>query len=155
MSFLSSPITGAAQTGFTSPTYTIVVDNFPGNNGIQYAVSALGGTQAGVSAQAADKPFTISMERPQNVKVSVVNAQGITVSTGRNKYTFRTRKGMVAVTGQPPLLAIVETTISVPVGSESVSPAEIRGMLSAHFGGIAAASAAIGDVVVTSVLGPA
>lgn len=153
MSFvLTSPITGQAQTGFTSPTYTIVADQFPGTNGVQSAVSALGGTQVGVSSQAADKPFTISGERPQSVKTAVVNSQGVTVSTGRNKYTIRTRKGMVAVTGQPPLLAIVETTISVPVGSESVSPAEIRGALSAHFGALVQQSAGIGDMVVTAVL---
>lgn len=153
MSFApTTPVTGSAQTGFTSPTYTIASDRFPGNNGVQWAVTALGGTQTGATAQTADKPFTISAERPQTLKVSTVNAAGITVSTGRNKYTIRTRKGMPAVTGQPALMGMVETTISVPVGSESVSPAEIRAMLSAHFGVIAQQSAGIGDTVVTAVL---
>lgn len=149
---LTTPVAGLAQTGFTSPTYTITADRFPGNNGVQWAVTALGGTQTGASAQAADKPFTISFERPQTIKVSTVNSSGVTVSSGRNKYVVRTRKGMPAVTGQPSLMAMVETTISVPVGSESVSPAEIRAMLSAHFGALSQQSAGLGDTVVTSVL---
>jgi hypothetical protein len=149
---LTSPITGLAQTGFTSPTYTVVLDRFPGNNGTQYACTALGGTQVGVSAHSADKPFTLSAERPPNVKVATVNGSGVTVSTGRNKHVFRTRKGMPAVSGQPALLMIVETTVSIPVGAESVSPAEIRGGLSAHFGMISQQSAAFGDQCVTAVV---
>ncbi len=149
---LTSPITGAAQTGFTSPTYTIVADKFPGTNGNQYAVTALGGTQTGANAATADKPFTISVERPSNIKVQGVNAAGVTTSPGRNKYTVRTRKGMPAVSGQPALLALMETTISLPVGAESVSPAEIRAMVSAHLGALSQASAGLGDTVVTGVL---
>jgi hypothetical protein len=45
---VTSPITGGAQTGLTSPTYTVVTDTAPpGNPGKQVAVTALGGTQAG------------------------------------------------------------------------------------------------------------
>ena len=149
---LTSPITGSAQTGFTSPTYTIVADKFPGVNGNQYAVTALGGTQAGANAATADKPFTISVERPSNIKVQGVNSAGVTTSPGRNKYTVRTRKGMPAVTGQPALLALMETTISLPVGAETVSPAEIRAMVSAHLGALSQASAGLGDTLVTGVL---
>lgn len=149
---LTSPITGAAQTGFTSPTYTHVADKYPGTNGVQVAVTALGGTQVGASAHSADKPFTISMDRPQTVKVQGVNANGITTSTGRNKYTIRTRKGMPAVSGQPALLGMVETTISLPVGVESVSPAEVRAMMSAHIGALSQQAAGVGDTAVTAVL---
>lgn len=47
---LSSPVTGGAQTGFTSPTYTLTADTPPaGSGGKQYAATALGGTQAGVT----------------------------------------------------------------------------------------------------------
>lgn len=47
---LTSPITGAAQTGFTTPTYTHVSDVAPEANGRQVAVTALGGTQTNVIA---------------------------------------------------------------------------------------------------------
>lgn len=45
---LTTPVTGAAQTGLTSPTYTHVVDTPPNAYTKQYAVTALGGTQTGV-----------------------------------------------------------------------------------------------------------
>jgi len=62
---LSSPVNGGAQTGFTSPTYTIVVDTAPTNSGKQYAVSAIGGTQVGVDASSTpSRPFTITLSRP-------------------------------------------------------------------------------------------
>jgi len=38
---LSSPVTGAAQTGLTSPTYTVTADTPPDANAKQYAVTAL------------------------------------------------------------------------------------------------------------------
>lgn len=149
---ISSPVDGAAQTGFTSPTYTLVADKFPGNNGVQYAVTALGGTQTGATAMTADSPFTISVERPLNVKTQSVNANGVTVSPGRNKYSVFTRKGMKAVTAQPALLGWMRSDISIPVGAEGVSPAEIRAMISAHIGVLSQISAAIGDTVVSSVV---
>lgn len=149
---LTSPITGGAQSGFTSPTYTHILDKFPGNNGVQYAVTALGGTQTGATAHTADKPFTISVERPESVRVQTVNANGITVSNGRNRHKIMVRKGMPAVTGQPALLATGEVILSLPVGAESVSPAEIRAMVSCLLGAAWQYSAGLGDQAVTAVV---
>lgn len=148
---LTSPVTGSAQTGFTAPTYPLVADKFSGNNGVQYAVNGtLGGTQTGATSQTANSPFVVSIARPVVVKTQVVNANGITVSQGRNRHEIRVRKGMPAVAGQPPLVAIAEAIISVPVGAESVSPAEIRAMLSCFIGVLTQYSAALGDQVITS-----
>lgn len=147
---LTSPVTGAAQTGFTSPTFPLTADKFIGNNGVQYAVDgALGGTQTGATSQTASSPFTISIERPAVLKTQAVNANGVTISQGRNRHIIRVRKGMPAVSGQPPLVGIAEAVISVPVGSESVSPAEIRAMLSCFIGVLTQYSAALGNQVVT------
>lgn len=53
----SSPITGQPQTGLTNPTYTTITDTAPpGNPGKQVAVSALGGTQAGVNVHSVCHP---------------------------------------------------------------------------------------------------
>lgn len=41
---LTTPLTGAAQTGFTAPTYTLTLDVNPAQNAKQWAVTALGGT---------------------------------------------------------------------------------------------------------------
>jgi len=61
----TNPVTGAAQTGLTSPTYTLVADIAPDVNGRQWAVSALGGTQTGVRTHSASDPFTITVMRPK------------------------------------------------------------------------------------------
>lgn len=45
----SSPLTGASQSDLTSPTYTLTSDVAPNSNGEQAAVTALGGTQTGVT----------------------------------------------------------------------------------------------------------
>lgn len=149
---LTSPVTGSAQTGFTTPTYTIIADRFPGPNGVQYAVTALGGTQTGATAQTADKPFTVSVERPVSIKTQTVNSSGVTVSSGRNRHRILVRKGMPAVVGQPPLLATAEVIFSVPVGAESVSAAEIRAMCSCLIGVLTQYSAASGDQIVSGVV---
>ena len=74
MSFtLTSPVTGGAQTGFTSPTYTIVSDTAPDNNGKQVAVSAIGGTQSGVTIHSVASPFTITFARPKSFKAAAPN----------------------------------------------------------------------------------
>ena len=66
---LTSPITGAAQTGFTTPTYTHVADTAPDVNGRQVAITALGGTQAGVTVHSVASPFSITFFRPKAYKV--------------------------------------------------------------------------------------
>jgi len=149
---LTSPVTGAAQTGFTSPTYTLTADRFPGPNGVQYAVSALGGTQVGATANSAAAPFLVSVERPVSLKTQKISAAGIVYSPGRNRHRIATRKGMVAVTAQPALEGICETFIAVPVGAETVSPAEIRAMLSAHIGVLTQYASALGDQMASGVV---
>lgn len=62
---VTTPITGGAQTGFTAPTYTNAADLSPDINAKQYAVTGLGGTQAGVTAHAASSPFLITYYRPK------------------------------------------------------------------------------------------
>lgn len=153
---LTSPITGAAQTGFTTPTYTIVADFAPDVNGKQYAVSALGGTQTGATAQtASDNPFTICYWKPKVVKIlPSLNASGsgFVSRVPRNTHKLITRKGVGVMANQPKEVLLVTTDISLPAGSEGYSPAEIRAALSAHIGALSQVSAGLGDTVVTGVV---
>lgn len=151
---ITSPVTGSAQTGLTSPTYTHVADTAPDSNGKQVAVTALGGTQTGVTISSVSSPFTTTFVRPKLLKaLSVVDpVTGALRSVPRNEYHLITRKGAVPLTGQSSVTASVRTTISVPAGTDSASPAEIRAMLSMHFGVIAQQSAGIGDTVVSGVM---
>lgn len=157
MSFtLTSPVTGGAQTGLTSPTYTIVADFAPTNSaGKQYAVSALGGTQAGVDTTSSpSKPFTITLSRPLNLRVlsAVDPVTGVLRSVPRNVYTIRTRKGVIPLAGQAAVPMQIVTTIEVPAGADTADPANIRAALSLHIGSLNQASAEVGNTAVTGVI---
>lgn len=153
MTTFTSPVTGTAQTGFTSPTYTIAADTAPSALGRQWAVTALGGTQASVRTHTGSDPFTLTIERPSVFRTPGVVQAGATLgSVPRNKYVFRVRKGVVPVVGQAAQFANFELTISLPAGSDAADPANIRAALSLLFGAASQQSAAFGDTLVTGVL---
>lgn len=155
MSFsLTTPITGAAQTGFTSPTYTVTSDVAPSNNGKQWAVTAVGGTQTGVDTHSVSKPFTISFFRPAQPKPlpSANPLTGVVKNIPINQYKMVTRKGAVPSANQAAIVALITTTIQVPAGTDTYEPEDIRAMLSAHIGALNQQAAGIGDTVITGVL---
>lgn len=150
----STPITGAAQTGLTSPTYTIVEDSAPSSNAEQYAITALGGTQTGVETHSVSRPFTVTMFRPASFKaLGLPNpVTGVVASVPRNVFKVITRKGVVPLSGQSPVVMLVTTEISVPAGADDADPESVRAALSAHFGTLWAESAGIGDSCINGVL---
>lgn len=155
MSFaLSTPVTGAAQTGLTTPTYTIASDTAPAAVAKQYAVTALGGTQTGVTASSVSQPFTVAMFRPQAYQsLGKPNpTTGLISRVPRNTYKIITRKGVLPLVGQPITNMVITTTVEVPAGSDVADPASVRAALSLHLGALAQASAGIGDTVVQGVL---
>jgi len=155
MSFtLTSPVTGAAQTGFTSPTYTLTADNAPDNNGKQNAVTALGGTQALVTTHSVASPFTLTFVRPKVFRfLGKPNpTTGLVKDVPRNTFKLITRKGVLPLAGQPYANAQVTTIIDVPAGSDTVDPANLRAMLSAHIGALSQQSAGAGDTLVTGII---
>lgn len=151
---LTSPVTGAAQTGFTSPTYTLTVDTPPGVNSKQWAITALGGTQTGVDAHTVSKPFTTSFFRPASLKTlpAANPVTGIIKGVGYNVYKLLTRKGMLPAANQTPLVGSVETRIVIPAGADTYEPEEIRAMLSAHIGALSQVSAGLGDTAINGVV---
>jgi len=151
---ISSPITGAAQTGFTTPTYTHVADTAPSSNGKQVAVTALGGTQAGVVAHSVSVPFTVTSVRPAVLKTlgQPNPVTGIIKNVPRNTYKVITRKGVLPLAGQPYQVMLVTTTIEIPVGADSADAANIRAALSCHLGALSQQSAGIGDTAVSGIL---
>jgi len=152
MSFnLTSPVTGQAQTGLTGPTYTLTADTAPGPNAKQWAVTALGGTQTGVDTHSVARPFTITVWKPLIARIlGMINVlTGRVSSVPKNQYTVLTRKGVTPLAGQPSEIAIFETRMAIPAGSDLADPANLRAALSAHFGALVQQSAGIGDMVVT------
>lgn len=149
---VTSPITGAAQTGFTSPTYTHVSMAGPDSNVKQYAVTALGGTQTGVDVHSVARPFTLSFWWPKILRIlPAINSNGALPSVPMNTYKLITRKGVTPLLGQPSKTMLITTIIEVPAGADTVDPANVRAALSAHGGAFAQQSAGLGDTTVSGV----
>lgn len=151
---VSSPITGAAQTGFTSPTYTVVDDVAPDINGKQVAVTALGGTQAGVRTHAVSDPFTVTFTRPKSPKAlqSPNPVTGRFGSVPKNTYSCIVRKGVNFAANQAPEVMLARLYIDVPAGSDAYDSPNIRAALSALIGSLDQQSSGFGDMLVNGVL---
>lgn len=151
---ITSPVTGAAQAGLTSPTYTLVSDIAPDINGRQQAVSALGGTQTGVLANTVSQPFTISSFRPKTFKVlgKPNPITGLISSVPKNQYKIITRKGVIVQVGQPAQVMNITTTCDVPAGSDIADPLSIKAALSLHAGAITQVASGIGDTLVQGIM---
>lgn len=150
----STPVTGAAQTGLTSPTYTLTADAAPDSNGKQHAITALGGTQTGVQAHSVAQPFTVTFVRPKTLKVlgTPNPVTGVINTVPRNTYQVLTRKGVLPLSGQPFATMLIRTSIEVPAGSDLADIANIRAALSLHIGALSQQSAGIGDTAQTGIV---
>lgn len=147
-------IVGGLQTGFTTPGYTVSADKAPELNATQVAVTALTGTQAGVSAHNGASPFTVTAFKPKVFRVlgRPNPTTGLISNVPMNVYKVKTRKGMQPAANQPFHISTITTIIEVPAGCESYAAPEIRGMTSAHVGFLSANSAGLGDTVVSGIL---
>lgn len=152
---LSGPVTGGAQSGLTSPTYSLAVDVAPTNSGLQYAVSGIGGTQSGVdSGSSPSRPFTITLSRPPVLRaLPAKNAvTGVLSSVPRNTYKIIVRKGVTVLSGQATQLLNATLQIDVPAGAEVNDAPNVRAAISLLIGSLVQISSGIGDTLVTGIL---
>ncbi len=151
---LSSPVTGAAQTGLTSPTYSVAETQGVDTNVKSYVVTALGGTQTNVTSHSASSPFTISASVPKQFRsLGVPNpSTGVIPSIPNNTYKVRTYKGTTPATGQQVRPFIITTECPVPAGSDANDAANIRAALSLHIGALTQLSASIGDTLINGTI---
>lgn len=155
---LTSPVTGSAVSGLTSPTFTLSDDLAPEANGRQYAVSALGGTQTGVASSSAGKPFTLTFTRPKVYRNlgSPQIPSGLYSSVPRNTFKLITRKsvglnGTAALTGSVTAVMNITTTFDVPANSESADPTNVAAAISAHLGSLSQVSSDLSTTVLTGI----
>lgn len=150
----TSPVTGSAQTGLTTPTYTLSADVAPDINGRQQAVTALGGTQTGVRTHSASDPFTITSFRPKVFQAlgKPNPTTGVIKYVPMNRFRVLTRKGVLPLAGQASVPAMIDTIFSVPAGSDTADSANLRAAMSLHFGALSQQSAGIGDTIVTGIM---
>ena len=148
-------VTGAPQTGFTSPTYTFVSDVGPdASNSKQYAVTALGGTQTGVTTHSVSSPFTTNFYRPKQIKTLAASTSQLSVlrNVPRNIFGRITRKGVTSLAGQPIQVSYAKTTYEIPAGADTADAPNIRALVSMHEGIGWNQSAGIGDSLTNAVL---
>jgi hypothetical protein len=146
-------ITGGAQTGFTTPGYTVTADVASDTNGKQWAITAITGTQAGVTSHSPQSPFTWSYWRPKVAKLLPaigLNAQYSNVPL--NKHVMITRKGVTIAANQPPRVAQARIELEIPAGAESYDAANVRALISATVGALNQLSAGIGDTTTSNIL---
>lgn len=150
---LTSPVTGAAQTGFTSPTYTLTVDQAPAPNGKQWAITATGGTQTGVDTHTIAKPFTIAYFKGVLKSLGTPNiVTGMYKDIPRNKQRIVVRKGVNAALNVPSL-AFIRIEVDVPAGADTYEPEELKAMISLGAGALSQLAQGLGDTTLTGIVG--
>lgn len=150
----STPVTGGAQTGFTTPTYTLTADVAPDVNGKQHAVTAFGGTQTGVRTHAVSDPFTITFSRPKNPRVLPAPnpVTGKITSIPRNTYTLLVRKGVNFAANNAPDLMLIRCEFSVPAGADAYDAANVRAAVSLLSGVLAQIPSGLGDSLASGII---
>lgn len=155
MSISLANITGGAQTGFTTPGYTVSLDIYPGGvNGKQWAITGLSGTQTGVRTHTVSDPFTIAFTRPASPK-ALQSANPVTGRYGtipKNSYSVIARKGVNFAANQAPEVALSRHYFEIPAGADSYDSANIRALTSAVVGAVTQTSAGLGDTLVSGIL---
>lgn len=150
----TSPVTGAAVTGLTSPTYTLTSDTPANSNSKAWAVTALGGTQSNVDVHTASKPFQLWASRPANIRPAPLPGaiNGVIPTSPKNIYSFGLRKGAVPVTGQAAQLMPFRTDFSIPAGVDVAEPEEIRAAVSCYIGAMWEQANGIAQTLINGVL---
>ncbi len=144
----SGSVTGSAVTGLTSPTYTLTPDNPTSNNGKQGIVTALGGTQAGVTTHTASDPFTVAIFKPVVYRLINFVTSAVVRKPPTNTWKVVVRKGLTYLAGQPKSTGIMTIMIELPAGVEASDSVEVKALISCACGYVSSNA----DLLATSVL---
>lgn len=151
---VTSPVSGGAQTGFTTPSFTVVSDTPPSVNAKTWAVTAISGTGTfGVRPHSGSDPFSITFARPASLRAAPVpNANNVIGNSPRNVFSVIVRKGETPVAGQSPQVAVLRCDLAVVAGADTVDADDVRGALSLLIGALTQQSAGLGDTLVSAIL---
>lgn len=146
-------ITGAAQTGFTSPTYTLVADLAPDVNSRQWVITACGGTQTGARISTAGDPFTITIRRaPYKARPAPNPVNGSYGNVPMNRIEVLGRKGVYIDSSQTVREARLRLIAELPAGCESSDAVNVRALVSMFLGQLAEEAADYGDSLISAVI---
>jgi len=144
--------TGAAQTGFTSPTYSLAVDLAPDASSRQYVVTTLSGTQTGVRVSSNGDPFTHTVRKSPYRALPTPNpVTGAYGNIPKNRVEILTRKGVKVDSAGKIETMNLRLIAEVPAGSEVNDPANIRAAVSAMLGLLAEEAQDYGDSLITGI----
>jgi len=149
----SSPVTGSAITGLTSPTFTLTSDVGPDVNSKQWAVTNLGGTQPGVLVHAPATPFTVTIRKPKQVKSLGFKNQltGQYTKIPVNEYKLILRKGAAIQAGQY-AVSVIDCSMRVPAGVDSYDAVQLSAAFSLLGGLMTAQLQGLKDTAVTGII---
>lgn len=150
---LTTPVTGGAQTGFTTPAFVIAADSNPDFNGKQWVATGFTGTMVGVTPHSASSPCSVAFYKPKNVRVlAKPNLNGFLGEVPVNVYSFYFRKGATPAANQVPVVAYCKQLFGIPAGTDTYDAPNIRALASMVVGVNNQLSAGIGDTLVSSVM---
>jgi hypothetical protein len=123
-------------------------------NGKQNAVTALGGTQAGVRIHSSTDPFTFLVVRPKVFKTlgKPHPVTGLLQSVPKNTFLIKIAKGAIPLAGQPASVMNIRCLIEIPAGADTADAANVRAAISLLVGSLNQVSAGLGDTLVSGVL---
>lgn len=152
---MTGAITGGAQTGFTSPTYTLTADNATDVRSKQSAVTALGGTQTGVTVHSVNSPFTVTVRRPSVLRtLSQAFLNGITGQYSKvpfNEYIVLVRKSAQVALNQW-YTNEYRLSCRIAAGSETYDIPNIKAGTSLAVGFLNTNSAGLGDTLSNAII---
>lgn len=155
MSFsLSGTIAGGAQTGFTTPGYTVTQDNAVDGNVKRWVVTALTGTQAGVRVHSVSDEFSITIVKPKVMKVIQAFSSLLPNSfrPAFNRYWLIIKKGSIPAAGLVSVPNVIRIPIDVAAGTDNYDAPNVRAMLSLAVGVLNNQSPGLGDTLCNGVL---
>lgn len=146
-------ITGQAQTGLTSPAYTLASDLAPDANSRGYVVTTIGGTQPNVRSSTAGDPFTATIRRAPYKAIPPKNPiNGSYGNIPLNRTEVIVRKGLHVDSDDVVRNGIFRFSAELPAGSEVNDPENIRAAVSFLLGLLVEESADLGDSLITGVI---
>jgi len=132
MAFALTSVTGAANTGLTTPGYTMTEDQATLAYMRQFIVSALTGTQTGVRSHSSTDPFLCWMSRPAAFRDRpTLNVQGQVVGNSKNEFVIGFKKGVLPIAGGAvPQMTEAILRVRIPAGAEIADMAQLRALFS-------------------------
>lgn len=154
MTIALANVTGSAQTGFTTPGYTITQDTAVAQNAKRWIVTAITGTQTGVRAHAVSDEFSIVFVKPLTMKMIQAFSSLLPNSfkPAFNRYWVIVTKGGIPASGLVSIPMKFRCQIDVPAGADNYDAANMRAMLSFAIGALSQISSGLGDTLANGAL---